>query len=315
MIKHGTRIGVVMASHNRKDMTIECLRRLYSQEGKDNEFRLSVYLTDDGSTDGTAEAVEREFPEVHMLKGDGTLFWNGGMHLAFSEAMREIPDYYLWLNDDTFLDPCACKLLLSDYEKVSTDGFRRHIIIGTTKDPNSVHITYGGYIRRSIWHPFRYQALLPGNSPKPCDAMNGNCVLIAREVVELVGNLDPVFTHFNGDFDYALRARKLGCSIWVSTGYVGICECDGLLGGSWRDGTLPLRKRWAAIMSQKDQPMRERMIYVRRHGGLLWPIIFCFPYLKCVFHPAQRNKHHNVYHSLLLEHKAKNIGSHAKTAD
>lgn len=193
--------------------------------------------------------VRTEVPNLEWV-GDGNLFWGGGMRLSFSEAMKKKYDFYLWLNDDTFLEPCACKLLLSDYEKVAGDGLRRHIIVGTTTDPNSGQMTYCGHIRRSIWHPFHYHAVLPGNRPKPCNVMNGNCVLIAREVVELVGNLDSAFAHFAGDLDYGLRARKLGCSIWVATGYVGICECNGLR-GTWRDGTLPLRKRWAAMMSQK----------------------------------------------------------------
>ena len=286
-MEHTTRIGVVMAAHNRKDETIECLRRLYAQEGKDTEFRLSVYLTDDGSTDGTTETVERRFPEVHILQGDGALFWNGGMRLAFSEVMKEAPDFYLWLNDDTFLDPCACRLLLSDYEKVAGDGLRRHIVVGTTRDPNSGQMTYGGHIHRSIWHPFHYRKVLPENKPKSCDMMTGNCVLIAREVVELVGNLDPVFTHFAGDNDYGLRARKLGCSIWVATGYIGTCECNDLCGTRY-DGALPLRQRWAMMISSKGLPPREYMVFTKRHGGFFWPIIFCLPYLKCLFLPTRQ---------------------------
>jgi hypothetical protein len=36
-----------------------------------------------------------------VLGGDGSLFWNGGMRLAYADAMRSDFDYYLWLNGDT----------------------------------------------------------------------------------------------------------------------------------------------------------------------------------------------------------------------
>jgi len=280
-VDHIKRIAVLMTCYNRRETTLECLRALYDQE-LPGGVNFDTYLVDDGCTDGTGEAVRDAYPDVHVLEGDGSLYWCGGMRLAFAEAMKGSYDFYLWLNDDTFLVPSACKLLLSDYEKVRGDGLRQHIIVGTTQDPNTGHMTYGGHIRCSIWHPFHYKAVLPGNEPKLCDTMNGNCVLIAREVVELVGNLDSAFTHAQGDDDYCLRARNVGCSIWVAAGYVGTCERNNLR-GTYRDGTLPLRKRWAMMLSYTGLPPRERMLFVRRHGGTLWPIVFCLPYLKCIF--------------------------------
>lgn len=41
-----------------------------------------VFLVDDESTDGTSEAIKSEFPEVSIIKGDGSLFWNRGMYTA-----------------------------------------------------------------------------------------------------------------------------------------------------------------------------------------------------------------------------------------
>ena len=60
---------------------------------------------DDASTDGTSDAVRQTYPQVKIFSGDGNLFWNGGMWGVFSEAMKDEPDYYLWLNDDTIIYP------------------------------------------------------------------------------------------------------------------------------------------------------------------------------------------------------------------
>ena len=95
-----TSIAVLMTCHNRVNSTLECLAHLYEQTALDRVV-LSVYLVDDGSSDGTGEQVHERFPDVNVLKGDGSLFWNGGMHRAFGEALKVGFDYYLWLNDDT----------------------------------------------------------------------------------------------------------------------------------------------------------------------------------------------------------------------
>src|SRR6476619_4525822 len=95
-------IAVVMTCHNRRNTTLACLHTLYEQK-----HHCDVYLTDDGSYDGTAQGIKAEYPDVHILQGNGNLFWVGGMHLAFNEAIKNQYDYYLWLNDDTFLEPNA----------------------------------------------------------------------------------------------------------------------------------------------------------------------------------------------------------------
>ena len=90
--------AVLLTVFNRKEKTLECLGRLFDQLPIE-DLQIDVFLTDDGCTDGTAEAVENLFPSVHILKG----IWNRGMLMAW-KAAAETRNYdaYLWLNDDTF---------------------------------------------------------------------------------------------------------------------------------------------------------------------------------------------------------------------
>ena len=66
-------IAVLLTVHDRKNKTLRCLENLYKQV-LPNYLRLDIYLTDDGCTDGTPEAIKRQFPKVHIIKGDGNLF-------------------------------------------------------------------------------------------------------------------------------------------------------------------------------------------------------------------------------------------------
>ena len=271
-----SRIAVLITSYNRKDKTLACLSALFAQILPEN-VELTVYLVDDGCTDGTGEAVRQIYPQVKVLEGDGSLFWNGGMRLSFSEAIKNNHDYYLWLNDDTILYSNALNLLLSESHHLTKKGESKAIVVGSTQAFSNGKLSYGGR-RRSSWaHPLKFRLIEPGDESVPCDTMNGNCVLIPREVVEVVGNLDPAYIHNMGDYDYGLRARRQGCSIWVAPGYVGKCECHL---PEWREPGLSFQKRLSKVSDPKGLLLKEWKIFAKRNAGFLWPIYWLLPYRK-----------------------------------
>ena len=93
-------IAILLPCHNRKSKTLACLNSLYKAI-KPNNLYFDIFLVDDGSTDMTTEAVKTNFPNVNIISGNGNLFWNRGMHLAWKTATNlKTYDYYMWLNDD-----------------------------------------------------------------------------------------------------------------------------------------------------------------------------------------------------------------------
>ena len=56
---------------------------------------MTVYLVDDGSRDGTSRSVAVRFPQISILEGDGSLFWNGGMRKAFAQRLPKVFDGYI----------------------------------------------------------------------------------------------------------------------------------------------------------------------------------------------------------------------------
>ncbi|MBW4648741.1 MAG: glycosyltransferase family 2 protein [Kastovskya adunca ATA6-11-RM4] len=278
------RIAALLTCHNRRQNTLDSLTALFNQELND-EATLDVYLVDDGSTDGTAEAVHQAYPQVKILPGDGSLFWNGGMRQAFAAAMQQDYGYYLWLNDDTILYPKAVSNLFTALHKVAEQGEERAIIAGSTRDASTGQLTYGGVVQRSWWRPTKFDLVEPGEQPKRCDTINGNFVLIPRNVVQVVGNLDPVFTHYAGDWDYGLRAKKQGCSVWIAPGYVGTCSQNYQPGKETSAHINPsegfkkiTQPKGFAIKDQTLHPLGEWKVFAQRHGGFLWPIYWLIPY-------------------------------------
>ena len=272
------RLAAILACHNRKDMTLSCLKALYAQKSS-IDLDIHTYLLDDGSTDGTSEAVQYTFSDVTILSADGSMFWNEGMRTAFQAALQDGADYYLWLNDDTSLYPNAIDTLLNTHITLSTIDSPESIIIGSVQDPTSQKLTYGGMIRVSRWHPFHYELITPNTEPQKCDVMHGNCVLIPDAVARKVGNMDSGYSHAIGDIDYALKAGKHGVNIWIAPGFAGTCSTNPIE-GSWLDTSLSLKQRWKHMRSPKGLPPNDWLLFSRKHAGWLWPIFGSLPYIK-----------------------------------
>lgn len=271
------RLAVLLTVHNRREITLSCLNALFATT-RPAHASIDAYLTDDGSQDGTAEAVKSAYPEVKVLYGDGSLFWNGGMRLSFGEALKHHYDYYLWLNDDTQLQPHAILAMLHTSQLLQDRGEKPAIVVGTTIDAESGVSTYSGRNSRGWLRPFYFDMVVADSEPVGCDTLNGNCVLIPSEVAKRVGNLDALFTHGIGDFDYGLRAHAAGCSVWVNPGSIGFCK--------WNPDkhiqSAKLFKRLKAVTQPKKYPLKVWWIFCWRYGGPLKFLHWMSPYLKAI---------------------------------
>jgi GT2 family glycosyltransferase len=273
----GPRVAAVMAAYNRRDLTLACLRSLRAQRAPG--VTLDAFVLDDASSDGTGRAIAEEFPEVAVLQGTGRLYWNGGMRTAFGAAITGDYDYYLWMNDDTSLDDRALAVLLDTEWRLRDRGEEAAIVAGSTRDPETGELTYGGLVRPYRWRPLRWELVSPADQPRPCETMNGNTVLISREVVRRVGNIDPAFVQQMGDYDYGLRARAAGCSVWIAPGIVGTCAPNP----ARRPGEEPFLQEWRRLWSTKELLPGPWAVFSRRWAGRLWPVYWLSPYLRAGF--------------------------------
>lgn len=271
------KIAVLITVHNRLPNTLNALNTVFTQNGLADDTLISVYLIDDGSTDNTSSNVATLYPQVILIKGTGDLYWNGGMRLAYANALLHTYDYYFWLNNDVtlFIDS------LSKLINVSLSLGNKSIIIGSLQDPETKKLTYGGISRQHRWKRLHFTLITPNEKPIKVETMNGNCVLIPRIVAHSVGNLDPSFKHAIGDYDYGLRARTLGFLIYLAPGYYGYCQRNRLR-ERWNDPTLPLKTRWNNLVSHNGLPPREWRIFAYRYGGPLWWLYWMSPYIKTI---------------------------------
>ncbi|MGS0755666.1 glycosyltransferase family 2 protein [Roseateles sp. GG27B] len=274
------RLCVLLTCFNRKENTLACLQALQSSSGLEGTV-LNAVLMDDGSRDGTAEAVRAQFPWVKVLVNQGPpLFWCRGMHMAFADAISTGYDQYLLLNDDTMLFPGAVAALQAcEYglRLIKSEG--PIIVVGSTQDKVTALHTYGGERRLSRVKRTSFTLIPPASVPQCLDTFNGNVVLLPATVVEKLGNLDPVFEHGMGDIDYGLRASRAGVGVWLAAGFHGTCS-NNPAAGTFNDSKISWASRWQHLLSRKGLPWRSWLHFTRRHGGFYWPIFFIWPYLR-----------------------------------
>lgn len=263
-------ILAIFTCFNRKEKTKKCLEQLI-QGNPDIRFRFIA--VDDNSTDGTLEMLSK-YEEVQVLRGNGNLYYSGGMRRGIAAA-KEICDGFdkvMLLNDDVEFYPNAIEKLIqySDEEE--------EIVAGATCDKRGM-LSYGGAIKKSKLRP-AYQIVMSEKGKVYCDTFNANCVLIPVNVFKILPNIDEVYTHYAGDYDYGLEAGRLGYSMTVSDFFVGECE-DNPVDGTWRDIKLSRKERLKRKESPKGLPRKEWYYFVKKNYGMpVACVSSVIPYIK-----------------------------------
>lgn len=219
-------IAVLLTCFNRKDKTLHALDNLMLAYNTISDIiSLNIYLTDDGSTDGTGEAVKEKFPDAVILHGNGNLYWAGGMRNSWKEAIKGNYDAYLLLNDDTNVFTNVFQELISTHEYCEKHYGRNGIYLGSTYDATTKKISYGGAKLTNKFR-FKYHFLTPNGHFQNCELGNANIMMVPKKVVDEIGILSEGYIHGVADYDYTLKAIKKNIPVLITPNYSGTCTDD-----------------------------------------------------------------------------------------
>jgi GT2 family glycosyltransferase len=255
-MKKKNHIAVLITCFNRKENTVRCIQKLLLLKND-----VDIYLVDDKSTDGTSEEIKLLFPNICLIQGNGNLFWNRGMHLAWEHASKEHYDYYLWLNDDVVLYK-NCFEELFECDKL-TGG--NSIISGIIESEEKNEILYGGTDCKN-------QLIIPNGKMNTITNMNGNVVLVPKLVHKLIGNLDPYYHHDLGDVDYCLMALKKGICVYTTRIPIASCNKNDLFRARLNNSTLI--KRIKKLYSPLGANPRIIFYFHKKHHNVFFASIY-----------------------------------------
>ena len=203
---------IVIPVFNRWHYTRACLESLRLQTNQ--EFRTVV--VDDGSTDETAVALARDFPEVEVVTGDGNLFWTAGVNAGIRRALELGADRVMTLNNDVITAPDFVAQMLAVAEKHPT------AVLGSLEfDADTGEAIYGGErldFRTNTRHDLLEE--IPASQRTglhPVTYLPGRGLLIPKVVFDKVGLFDEKrLPHYLADFDYTSVARRAGFPVYCN---------------------------------------------------------------------------------------------------
>ena len=205
-------VAVVVPVHNHLPLTLSFLDSF-------GQVRYPNYLlivVDDGSTDGTAEAMAKQYPQVVRLQGDGNLWWAGAVNRGVRHALAEGFQYVLTINNDTSVSPDFLDQLVETAERYprSIVGARINIM----DEPERIWAV-GGLVQWSSGVLLQLrccglrekEVLVTLPDPCPADVLTGCGTLVPTDCYREVGLYDERWLpQYHGDSEFVLRARRRG---------------------------------------------------------------------------------------------------------
>ncbi len=203
----GTTYVIVLTWNGRED-TLACLSSLVPILSG----TVKAVVVDNGSTDGTADAVRASYPGIEVLELAENMGFSAGNNAGIRHALGKGAEYVVLLNNDTVVDGNFVDALLAASREVPGKGFycskiyffdRPEILwfAGATFDGftgRSVHIGYG---ERDTG---RYDSIR--EIERPC----GCAVMVTRKFLEEVGLLEEALFLYGEEIDWMIRAKRKG---------------------------------------------------------------------------------------------------------
>ena len=203
-------LAVVIPCHNERESVLRCVASL----ARDIELGCKIFVVDDGSTDGVAEAVAHLAPSVNVSRGDGSLWWSGAVNLGIEVAIEHGSSIIALLNNDCVLSGDDLSVLV---RRCRSDP--RLILSPAIVDlANDRSVSFGGRIGGRGVEYWTTCPPLDSAGLASVDWLPGHLMVADFRVFRALGLFDNrAFAHYWADVDFSLRAARLGYRLAVDT--------------------------------------------------------------------------------------------------
>ncbi len=201
------RVEVVILNWNGKDDTLHCLNSV----DKLRYPNFHVTVVDNGSVDGSVEAVRATDPSVTVLANKENLGYSGGNNVGIRYALEQGAEYIWLLNNDAFVEPDALDALIRAAEENPSAGVLGPKVLCYPE----THLLFSAGETFSLW--FNRRTINVGKADdgkefaqRDVDYVVGCAILVSNEFVKSVGMLDETFFAYFEEVDWCLRGRRSG---------------------------------------------------------------------------------------------------------
>ena len=216
-------LTVIIVSWNVRDLLMACLRSLRADLERAG-LTADIWVVDNGSTDGTPEAVARDFPAVRLIARRDNPGFAAANNQALRAALDASPPRYFWLlNPDTEVLPGATAALIAAMETHPRVGVAGAKLLYPDGNLQHSAFRFPGLVQLAFdlfpFPPRLYETRLNGRYPRRLyngdvpffvDHPLGAAMMVRRETVEQVGLLDEEYRIYCEEIDWCWRMRRAG---------------------------------------------------------------------------------------------------------
>ncbi len=226
-------LAVILVNWNTRDLTLQALDTLYADLATTPHLTASVWVVDNASTDGSAEAIRAAYPGVNLIASTENLGFAGGNNAALralgfgQTGAQDLPKAVYLLNSDTLSHPGATHTLYEALFHLSDAG-----VVGarlTYGDGTFQHSAFGFPGLSQLWFDLlpvpdrlresrlngRYpRAAYAGTAPFPVDHTLGATMMLRAEVIQQTGLFDEGYFMYAEEVDWSWRIQRAGWRIY-----------------------------------------------------------------------------------------------------
>ena len=211
-------LTISIINTNNRDLLRECLRSLF--EGTQHTS-IEVYVVDNVCTDGSAEMVEQEFPQVRLIRNSRRLRFCANHNQVLGQGQGR---YLLILNEDTVIPSGAFDELVTFMDGCEDAGAAGVTVLnadGTLQYAYAQFPTLFSSLilmlsldRHLRGGHYPFFPLPRDGQPRVVDWTNGACLLVRREAMEQIGLLDEEFLIYAEETDWCYRINAAGWRVY-----------------------------------------------------------------------------------------------------
>jgi GT2 family glycosyltransferase len=225
---------------------------------------IDTICVDNGSSDGSDEAVERDFPAVELIRNGANLGFAGGSNAGIRRALERGADWVALVNNDAVVERgfaealgraaaarpdaglLACKVLFEDGETVMYAGASFRAWLG-----------YSGR-RDGFGKPDRFHEL------RDVGRADGAAMVVSRAAAEQAGLLDERLFAYVEDVDWSLRIRAAGFAVVFVPDAVVRHKGSASTGGGASTANLYYSTRNTIAVAERARPLPRGVRALRR---------------------------------------------------
>jgi GT2 family glycosyltransferase len=260
-------VSVVFPTMNRKEDVLKCIDSIKKSTHK----KVEIVIADNGSTDGTQEAIKKKHPDVALLESDLNL----GSPVAINNCIKKSKgEFILRLDDDELVEKDTIEKMLNVLKRDPKIGAVSCLYF-YTEEPN---ILRSAGVKMSLYfgktHTFgqdeKYKGQFSGNIQR--EAAGGGSHLTRRKVFDEIGLYDESYFLSYEDIDWCYKLKRKGYKLIVV-------------------GSARLYHKRLGGLSQKENPFRTylnnrgQVLFMKKNAG--YRNLFFIPFFIFVSYPIK----------------------------